>query len=378
MSHLIHSYILDFKGGTMKNKVLSILFLIVIFGIMFLGTVLPDKSVSVAERRKLASFPKIQIETIMNGDFFEDLNHYLVEQFPARDWFRKLKGVVSNHLFQKKDEDGVFVHEGAIYQLDQSINEKSIAHFTDLLNKVQNQYLKTDHVYYGIIPDKNYFLDDTIPKLDYEKMQLLLNQELTNMEYINLMDTLNLDSYYKTDIHWKQECLASTVAKIEEAMNLRKTEIPNEKQYYSKFYGALYGRIANNLPPDQLTYVMNDDIKNANVFDYEKQEYRKVYEEKDLTNIDSYDIYLGGAKPLLIIENENQTNGKELVLFRDSFGSSIAPLLISNYSKITLIDLRYISSELLSSIEEVDLSSPNLDVLFLYSIPIINNSFTLK
>ena len=35
---------------------------------------------------------------------------------------------------------------------------------------------------------------------------------------------------------------------------------------------------------------------------------------------------------------------KELVIFRDSFGSSISPLLINYYSKITIIDNRYISS----------------------------------
>lgn len=64
-------------------------------------------------------------------------------------------------------------------------------------------------------------------------------------------------------------------------------------------------------------------------------------------------------------------------MFRDSFGSSLAPLLIENYSKITLIDLRYVSSKMLSEIKEIDLRDDS-DVLFLYSVPIINNSFALK
>lgn len=362
----------------MKNKVLSILFIITIFSIMLLGIIIPDKDISTAERRKLVQFPKIEIETIINGDFFEELNSYLVEQFPFRDFFRNVKGFISNNLFQKKDEDGIFIKDNAIYQLNASLDEKSINHFTELLNKIQNNYLKSENVYYAVIPDKNYYLDDSIPKLDYKKLASLLSQKLTNMQYIDLFDALNLNSYYKTDIHWKQEELNNVIQKIANSMNLTKTEFLNQKKTSSKFYGALYGRIANNLMWDKITYLTNIEIESAMIFDYEKQEYRNVYEENDLTNVDSYDIYLGGAKPLLVIENVNQTNNKELIMFRDSFGSSIAPLLISNYSKITLIDLRYLSSDLLDEIQEIDFSNQNQDVLFLYSVPIINNSFTLK
>ncbi len=77
---------------------------------------------------------------------------------------------------------------------------------------------------------------------------------------------------------------------------------------------------------------------------------------------------------MLIIENEKCNTEKELVLFRDSFGSSIAPLLIENYRKITMIDLRYISSSLLDIVD----FNENQDILFLYSTTVINNSFTLR
>lgn len=361
----------------MKNKVLSIIFLITIFSIMVLGIIIPDKDISISERRKLSKFPSLEIDTIMNGEFFEDLNNYLVEHFPFRNFFRNVKGTISANIFQKKDEDGVFIRDNGIYQLNPSLNIKSIDHFTDLITKINNN-IKTENVYYAVIPDKNYYLDNSVPKLDYKKLELLLNQKLNNIDYIDLFDTLDLNSYYRTDIHWKQEKLGEAVAKIEKNMGLMKTELPKQKKSYSKFYGALYGRIANNIKPDKITYLTNDEIENSKVFDYEKQEYREVYEETDLNNIDSYDIYLGGAKSLLIIENKNQINGRELILFRDSFGSSIVPLLISNYSKITLIDLRYINSNLLNQIGEIDLEKQNQDILFLYSVPIINNSFTLK
>ena len=67
-------------------------------------------------------------------------------------------------------------------------------------------------------------------------------------------------------------------------------------------------------------------------------------------------------------------NDKELIIFRDSFGSSIAPLLIDGYSKITLVDIRYLHPNILESYIEFD----SQDVLFLYSTSVLNNSETIK
>ena len=63
-----------------------------------------------------------------------------------------------------------------------------------------------------------------------------------------------------------------------------------------------------------------------------------------------------------------------MIIFRDSFASSLAPLLIPYYQKITLIDLRYININYIAP--QIDFQ--NKDVLFLYSTLIVNNSFILK
>ena len=60
-------------------------------------------------------------------------------------------------------------------------------------------------------------------------------------------------------------------------------------------------------------------------------------------------------------------------IFRDSFGSSIAPLLSEGYAKITLVDIRYLRADLLERFIEFK----NQDVLFLYSTSVLNHSETL-
>ena len=86
-------------------------------------------------------------------------------------------------------------------------------------------------------------------------------------------------------------------------------------------------------------------------------------------------MYLYGSAALVTVTNPNQSNGRELILFRDSFGSSIAPLLLCGYEKITLVDVRYVTPSFLPQILEYD---DTADVMFLYSTLLLNSSSTLR
>ena len=89
---------------------------------------------------------------------------------------------------------------------------------------------------------------------------------------------------------------------------------------------------------------------------------------------DPYEIFLGGPLSLVTVENPNAKTDKELIIFRDSFGSSLAPLLIDGYAKITLVDIRYIQSSMIGNFIEFD----DQDVLFIYSTLLLNSSLALK
>ena len=91
---------------------------------------------------------------------------------------------------------------------------------------------------------------------------------------------------------------------------------------------------------------------------------------------DPYEMFLGGARSIIRITNPNAAKESvSSVVFRDSFGSSIAPLLAAGYSEITLVDIRYISPFALGKL--IDFTKAD-DALFLYSASVINNSETIK
>ena len=140
------------------------------------------------------------------------------------------------------------------------------------------------------------------------------------------------------------------------------------------FYGVYAGQSALPLKPDTITILKNEYTDNYKVYDFETDSYIPVYDKDKLNGNDPYEIYLAGPKSLLVIENPKAETDKELIIFRDSYTSSLAPLLCEGYSKVTLVDIRYLAPERLSNFITFD----NQDVLFMYSTSVFNNSVTIK
>ena len=199
-----------------------------------------------------------------------------------------------------------------------------------------------------------------------------MKESLEKANYIDISNALNIDDYYMTDLHWKQENIQDVVKVLEENMNLNDTSNLNyQKEELGDFYGAYYGQLGMKVMPDKISILKNDIINNARAYNLEKNSYEEIYNmEKWKNSQDKYDVYLSGATPIITVENPNGPEGKELLLFRDSFGSSIAPLLLENYQKITLVDLRYVSSTILDNYIDFN----NQDVLFLYSTVVLNQN----
>lgn len=131
---------------------------------------------------------------------------------------------MSTDILRQKDNNNLFERDGAIYKMEYPLNEDNIQKSFDKMNEVYDKYLKGMDVYYAIIPDKNHYLEnDDHLKIDYEKLIEISKQELKQMKYIDIEDTLKLKDYYKTDLHWRQENLRGVVDRIQDSMNLENT-----------------------------------------------------------------------------------------------------------------------------------------------------------
>ena len=148
----------------------------------------------------------------------------------------------------------------------------------------------------------------------------------------------------------------------------------NVENTVTTFKGSYAGRLSVTKDIDTIKTISNPSTLNSSVYNYETKKYTKIYDYDKLKSLDKYDIYLSGASSIIDIVNPTSNSNKELIVFRDSYGSSLIPLVLEGYKKITVIDIRYVSSRILNNYIKFD----NQDVLFMYSILTINNSFSMR
>ena len=339
----------------------------------------PAKDVSESERRKLAQFPNLTVKTVLNGKFMSEFETYTLDQFPLRDNFRQLKALFHYNVLGQKDNNDIYIVHDYAAKLEYPLNEVSVSNAVKKFNHIYETYLaESETVIFAPVPDKGYYLGEVngYPAMDYEALFATLEQGMPWAEFVDLTDQLEAGDYYRTDTHWRQERILKVAETLCKALGTdwfreeELTPVPVERP----FYGVYYGQAALPMDADLMVVMENEMLVNCTVYNQETGKTTGIYDWDKLSSRDLYDVYLSGAAALLTIENPNATTDKELVVFRDSFGSSMVPLLVKDYKTVTVVDIRYVASDWVG--RYVDFHGQ--DVLFLYSTLILNSSNTLK
>ncbi len=363
-----------------SNIILTFIFAILVLGLSITCWLKPETAFSESERRDLATKPELTALTLATGEFMEDFEGYTTDQFPLREQFRTLKALFSTKILGRMENNKIYTWNHHISKMEYPENPEMIDYAVDKFTHIYNKFLKdTDcKLYLSVIPDKNYFL---APKngylsLDYSSFIDKFKTRLPYMKYIDIIPLLTEGDYYLTDSHWKQENLQDIAKQLGNAMGVDVTaeyEIVTTK---FPFKGVYAGQAAIPTKGDSLKFLTNNTLKNAIVtyYDTGMPKLGEMYNMKKAEGKDPYEMFLSGTMPLVTIENPNAKSDKELILFRDSFGSSLAPLMAEGYKKITAVDIRYIQSDFLGSFIDFE----GQDVLFMYSTTLLNNSTALR
>ena len=86
----------------MKEKIVSIGFIIILFCFSGLFIIKKDESLSNVERRKLKT------KDVLKKDFVNNLEDYLSDQFPMRNSLIQLNTFFERYLLQQKDSNDVY------------------------------------------------------------------------------------------------------------------------------------------------------------------------------------------------------------------------------------------------------------------------------
>lgn len=329
---------------------IALTFLLTIF---FLNLFLSVKTFSKEENRTLASKPKLQLSSIIDGSYFSSYNKYLEDQFWNKATWKSLKTKFEKFIGLKKIDN--------IYFGNNKLIEETVIPNEEFLNRRINNIKKLNQYYQNLnivlIPNKIGIYYDEI---DSSNVQKDLYDEFTSnfsdLFKINSFDVLinhkEEDIFYKTDHHYTTK----SALYISEALY-------NKKIDYSKYIvnNSFYGTNANkigyyNYSDTVELYIPNNDIKYYLTYNNEDTIYTSIYDKTKQYSYNPYEIFFGGNKSIIDIKTTSK-NKEKLLLIKDSYANSFVPFILEEYQEIIIIDPRYYHNDLNNLINDKEITN---------------------
>ncbi len=365
----------------MKNKAHKIvlvsaffLFLLAMPILTLLNLPEEDRPFSENENRYLSAFPQISFETYVDKSAMTGFEEWFSDRFFGRENWIKLKNG-TERLIGKTEVNGIFTVDDRMMQVWEGYDEEFIDKNLAAINKFTENNSDIP-VYFMLAPTSqeiySYLLPDCTPVGSQSRLNSYCRENL-ECGYIDIFPVMKNHSdeyiYYRTDHHWTS--YGAYLAYTEAAKSLGYQASPlssfNIEHASSDFRGTLYSKtLDDSVTPDiidyyhpaeggELTLTINDGMS---VNEYDSLYFREYLEVKD-----KYSSFLGTNSPVMTITSEDKGNGQSILIFKDSYAHAFIPFLTSHYSKITVLDMRYINAgySTLVDMEEYD------SVLILYN-----------
>lgn len=327
------------------------------------------------ENKDAMDFPKVSFEKIKDKSFMNQFEKYFSEQFIFRDDLINFKTNVEVSL-GKKEINGVHILKDKFIEKVDIINEDYVKNSLDAINLFQKEKKIPTSVV--IIPTAQEIYKESIfakptlinQSLITEKFYEYLNNDISKIDvYTNLNIYKDKYIYYRTDHHLTSLGSGVVYNSIGKSLGFNPISLDKFEIEHSNydFKGSLYSKVLyNKIVPDFVDIYYNNsgiEVENVEIIDGEdiSNSNSIIFRDK-LESKNKYDVFLGGNYPVVNITTTNK-NGKNLLLFKDSYANSLIQFLYHHYEKITLVDLRYLN---VSFEKFVDVNSYN-QVLFLYN-----------
>ena len=333
----------------MKSKkysvFLTVLFLVFIFGFAIAFWLVPDRSFSEQENRYLAQLKAPTLRTLKSGQFMEDFEDYVIDQFPLRDRWIQAKAW-SERALGKQENNGVYLGTDG-----QTLFAQYTAP-TDLAKRVANVNALADNagvpVTFALVPDKSYVWAARLPANAPLTDDGSAASEAASLcsDKVQWIDLYGLDwgddSFYRTDHHWSTMGAALAYQVLETALT-GSAVLPDGplKLESDSFYGTTWSSAgAGWVKPDSIYTWVDGDGFTVTAYHTGAAQPGVLYDRSKLAVKDKYSMFLGGNQPLCVISSPEASGGKLLVI-RDSYADSLAPFLAQDWQEVHLWDLRY-------------------------------------
>ncbi len=368
-----------------KLKVNVIIFFALLVLLPIITIILPKREFSENENRYLETFPKPSVTTITDKSFMNDFESFFSDHFLFREGWIQLKNGIEL-LTNKKDINNVYITNDRLIE-HQSIKDQKLAE--ENINAI-NAFVKKYHIpsYLMVVPTAEAIYSDSLPiNAPHLDQKAIIDEIYAKAEksigcidiFTPLLSYKKQYIYYNTDHHWTS--LGAYHGYFSSASQLGFSPLELGKfhvQHASHdFQGTLYSKtLYENVKKDMIDlYTLSAEESDVTVTvksGKKETEYDSIFFRDYLNKKDKYCVYMGQNEPCITVKT-NVSNGKKLLLVKDSYAHSMMQFYIHHYSEITMIDLRYFTSlDQYITIDDYD------QILFVYNFASMTGDSNIK
>ena len=351
------------------------IFIILLFLVMIINVIVPDREKSELENRALEQRPRFNLTTILSGDFMEQWEKYLSDQFAGRDTWRSLK-VSLDRLGGARKENDIYI--GKDGQLMEDIEVPDDGRLEANLTAIRDfaETYEDIPVTMMLVPDAACILNDSLPAFarveDQRQMFSMAERKLGDT--VNWVDTVSILNnhkseklYYKTDHHWTTQGAFYVFQDAAETLGIE-GDVSDDFVSYTvtdSFNGVLAASSGVGLDEmEQIDIYAPTEGDDDLVVSYvdEGRKTTSLYDSSKLEERDKYGVFLGGNTSVIDIRTVS-TSQKRLLVVKDSFANCFIPFLAPYYREIVVVDPRYYSGTMTDIMDTYRIT----DALILYS-----------
>lgn len=360
---------------------LLILFAAFIWGYSLIDALLPAREYSEMENRYLQQMPQVSFRTILDNSYMSKVETFTNDQFALRDAWITLKSLCETALGKIENNGIAYGKDDYMFEKRSTVDtvqlEKNIGSVLDFKQKFPDE-----NITLMLIPSSDMILADKLPRglnnLDQKPLitDIYARAEAAGIGTVNVFGAFGnyyLRSfvgffnptepfYYRTDHHWTTDGARLV---FEYYAGTRLENLP-QKNLVPDFYGTYYSKakLFGTKPDTILWYDI--PVKSVTI---NGEAVDGLYDLEAFNKRDKYAAFIHSNNGVTIIESDCNTKHVDgetsrVLLFKDSFGNSFAPLLCYSYDEITVVDLRYFSET-----EKLVREGGFDEILILYSFP---------
>ncbi len=286
---------------------------------------------------------------------------------------------------QNQIQQNLYVKGDAAYSV-YYFGKDNCTNYVAALNNVAAELKGQTTVYNILVPNNSGVMlsEDELKKLagsDQEQaIDYYYSIESDDVKTVDTIKTLREHNdeylYFRTDHHWTQLAAYYVYQNFCKVKGIEAHDLSYyDKKEFKNFLGTFYSTLGNSnmeANPDTVTAYVPKGTNDMTFWDTDGKEWNwnVIYDVDSWASSSKYMTFIGGDRPMEIIENPQIKDGSSCVVLKESYGNCFVPFLVDHYQTVYVLDYRYTTVNVLDFVKEKQAD----DLIIINNITIIGST----